>query len=332
MNAAAANDDDASRLVVERLRAGPLSNFGMRLGPGLHVVLGRESEGTRELVSVVVGSSAPRSGTVRIAGRDPRRSPDLRRRVAVLCAEELVFPSKTVREAVQVGLEARGIAASAEQALAAARLQSFGSRNPRTLSGGERRSVAAAIAFCIEKPLVAALHEPLAYLPGIPPSEVTARIARWLEQGACVLCTTSSPRAAHALGGVAWLLDHGQLVRRIAAADAESFAPKSAAMLRVRTPTPRELVARLADHPEVSALILDEGREPNEVGVKGPDPAALALAVCQAALDNRITITAIHPVLPALDVTYAASAGELRGAFDAAYRAAFEPHREERPA
>jgi ABC-type multidrug transport system ATPase subunit len=312
-------------LNLERVRLGFLSDCTLAIESGLHVILGAPSDGTRELIDALAGSAAPHSGKVRILGQDPRRAPSIRKQLACLRAEEELFPSRTLGQAVESALLARGVDVSAEAALSSVGLSRWAQRDPRGLLPAERRSVAACIAFAMQKPLLAILHEPLAYLPGISADRVQAQIRTWLEQERVVVCTTSSSRAAHALGGTVWLMNRGQVLRGIAAAEAIAFAPGGSLTLLVRTRSPRELARALAKNSAISALNLDEAKLPFEVRVQGSDASAVALAVCQALVDEKIDALAIVPVVPDLELAQAANVGYLRGAYESGYRAAFGP-------
>jgi ABC-2 type transport system ATP-binding protein len=312
-------------LSIQRVRHGALADASLELGPGLAVVLGAESLGTLDLVDLVVGDAAPRSGRVRIAGRDPRRSPESRRAMASLVAHEELFPARTVLDAVTLALRACGSALPASEALERCGLGGWSKSDPRALSAAERRSVAACVAFTREKPVLAILHEPLARLPGIADGVVVSSIERWIGGGALVLCTTSSPAAAYELGGGVWFLDRGQLVRVIDGTLPFEFAPGSVTTLLVRTNQPRELARALSAQPSVTSVTWNDVSQPYEICVQGGDAAEVALVLCRTAAAQRISITAILPALPDLAMTQAATAGYLRGAYDAAYRAALQP-------
>jgi len=319
-------------LTFERASAGTLNHCNLTLTPGLHVILGHEREGTRDIVELAAGACPPRSGVVRVQGRAPHRTPELRRRMVSLRHHEQLFPSKTVLEAVRIALAARGLAIAPEQTLERAHIARWADRPPASLDARECRSVAACIALNVESPLLAALHEPLAYLPGLSAALLSERIANWVEQGALVICTTSSPTSARALGGHVWLLDRGRLLPHTAGASAWPIVPGQQTVLLVRTPAARALAAALSHVEEVAAVAFDETHHTSEVRVQGPDPKRLALALTRAARAHGIPVLAIVPSLPDIEFTRAANAGYLRAAYDAAYRSAqLQPQAERSP-
>ncbi len=137
-------------------------------------LLGPNGAGKSTLVRLVAGLLAPARGSVRLAGRDPARTP--RREVARTCAlvpqePRLTWPF-TVREVVMMGRAPRqGLLAlpgpldhgAVEGALRACDLVELADRRIDALSGGERRRVFFARALA-QEPRVLLFDEPTAFL------------------------------------------------------------------------------------------------------------------------------------------------------------------------
>lgn len=306
-------------LSLQRASAGALRHCTMTLEPGLHVILGNEQDGTGDLVELASGSHAPRSGSVQVRGQSPHRTPAVRREIASLRQSEALFPVRTAGEALRIALAARGVPVTAEQALAQARLTHWTARTLSKLEPAEQRTLAACVALTHPKPALAVLHEPLAYLPGFSAELMTERIASWIAAGCLVVCTTSSPATAQALGGKAWILERNGVVRPILAPSSIELAPGQTTTLSIRTPGARELAAALSRAPGVTAAAFDEGLQRGQVRVQGADPRALSLTLARVAREIGVPIEAIVPSAPDLELTRAASAGYLRAAYDAAY-------------
>lgn len=309
-------------IVAEALTAPPLSACSFAMPAGLHVVLASPTVEISVLIAIVAGVIKPRSGRLRISERDPRRSPELRRRIASLLAHEELPALPDVATAVTQALLARDTQVTAIRALELAGIASWAKRATKNLSRSEARSVALAVALTSEQPLVCAFHEPLADIPGIDRERVHARLTSWAEEGVCVLCTTSSTRDANDLGGNLWFFDGGRILSRVSGPLARTSARASGLALLVRTPNARDLAAALASEPALASVSWDETRGPGELLVYGPDPHALALAIVRVTRSRQIPITAIMPVLPGSELLLAANSGYLRGAYDAAYRTA----------
>jgi ABC-type taurine transport system ATPase subunit len=306
-------------LSLQAANAGALRRCTLKLQPGLHVVLGREQDGTGDLVELVAGSRAPRSGSVTVLGRPPHRSPAVRRETTVLRQVEELFPARTVGEALRIALAARGVPVTAEQALDDAGLRHWSPRAPEKLDAAERRTLAACLALTGQKPALAALHEPLAYLPALSPELMIRRITSWVAEGCLVLCTTSSPSTAQRLGGSIWILEQGGAVRPIAAPSSDELAPGQPATLLIRTAGARELAAALSRITGVTAAAFDETLHHAQLRVQGHDARLLSQTVVRVARELGVVLEAIVPGAPDLELTRAANAGYLRAAYDAAY-------------
>lgn len=309
-----------TELSLQRASAGSLGHCTLSFPPGLHVVLGHEREGSADLVDLISGSRAPRSGSVRVGGAAPHRSPALRLRLVALRREEELFPARSVGEAVGIALAARGLALTAAGVLDRFRLSQWAARRVSKLDWRERRVVALCIALSVEQPVLAVFHEPLAYLPGLSPELVTSRIASWVARGCLVVCTTSSPTAAQVLGGTVWMLERGS-VRPVLSSGGIEPLPGYAVTLLIRTPRARELAAALSGAPGITAAGFDEALQRSQVRVQGSDPT-LGLTIARVARELDVPIEAMVPSLPDLEVTRAANAGYLRATYEAAYHRA----------
>lgn len=310
-----------SVLELSAISEGALVALELSLDAGVHVVLGAPADGTRELIAVATGLARPRRGGVRVAGREPHASPEVRRRTASLLAEERLIPAATVSASVARALSIAGERKCAPaDVLGAAGLGSWADRPPASLDAAELRAVALAVALARDKPVLVALHEPLC-VPGVPRQLVLDRVARLAEEGACVLCTTASAGDGTALSSSLLLLDRGRLVRQAAPLPVE-LAPGSVPDFVVRSDDPRRLAAELAGEAAVTGVDWDQQQSPGAIRVRGADPAELALAIARVAISRSIHISTLSATLPTLDVVRGASAGLERAAYEQAYRRA----------
>jgi ABC-type multidrug transport system ATPase subunit len=310
-------------LVFDRVSAPPLVGVSFELGPGTHVLLGTPEDGTHAAIAVAAGAVAPRAGRVSLGGADPRRSPAARRRIGSLLELEELPPAARVVDAVRAALALHGSAGDPAAALASVGLEAWAARATRKLSPRERRSVALAIALGVDGPLLLALSEPLADVPGIDRRAARDAIATRSRQ-AVVLCATASVRDALELGGTTLVLHRGRIVRTLAGATSPDLAPRQTAELVLSTDDARALAGALAEVPSVSSACWNDREAPGQLTVRGDDLERLALGVVRAARDAGIRIHALGPALPSVLEVKAASAGVARAAYDEAYRLAAE--------
>ena len=273
-------------LDFELVSDGALSRLSAAFAVGAHVVLGTELGGTSTLVELAAGLVRPSAGRVTVDGRAPYSHADLRRRVASLCAAEALPPARHVSGALGLALRARGDARSPASVLEAAGLAHFAPRRPTELSAREACAVALALALSHPAPLLIALFEPLALADLVSEAFVLEALTRLAGAGAIVLSTASRVEDATRLGGQMSALERGIWLPAAALP-----APRGPVTLRVHTPEPRRLAARLAEAPDVSAVEWAGGRE---LLVRGTDLEQVASHVVKSARAEAIRIDALR--------------------------------------
>lgn len=310
-----------SRVELSKVFSKHLAGADLVLEPGLHVLLGTPADGTGELVRLLAGLDRPHRGTVRVDGRDPYVDPQARQHIGCLLDAETQGDEQTVRQAVRRCLLARGLRHAPEEVLAPVGLEAWTDRAVADLDADEQRSVALAVALATPDPLLMALADPLARVPGASRAAIRDALHAAARAGAVVVCATPSIPSAVELGGGVVLLEAGRFTRRLAPSAATGLVPGLALELVVETREPRALAAALANEPAVSTLRFDIREARHVVRVRGDDVERVSLAVARAAVERSIVIEALHAEAPALELATAASGALQRAAYDAAYRA-----------
>ena len=131
-------------------------------------LLGPSGCGKTTLLRSIAGLVEPSDGTIAIKGRFINDVPIHKRNIGLVFQNYALFPHKTIFDNVAFGLKYRkfdkqAVARKVETALAAVRLEGFGTRMPSQLSGGQQQRVALARALVIEPDLLL-LDEPLSAL------------------------------------------------------------------------------------------------------------------------------------------------------------------------
>ncbi len=134
----------------------------------LLALVGASGSGKTTTLRITAGYEVPDSGRVILDGRDITSLPPQDRQFGMVFQHYALFPHMSVEENVAFGLEARRIGRAerlkkARGALASVGLESAGSRQIQSLSGGEQQRVALARALVIE-PKALLLDEPLSNL------------------------------------------------------------------------------------------------------------------------------------------------------------------------
>ncbi len=290
-----------TRLSLDLVSHAELARVSAALLSGTHVVLGTERDGTDTLVRLCAGFMQPSAGRVTIDDRTPFSHAALRRSTGALFAEEHLPPARDVLRSLTLALRARHDTRSAATVLDAAGLAPLASRRVSDLAPRETRALALALALSHPKPTLLALFEPLALIGFLSEAFILQALTRHAADGAVVLATASRVEDTARLSGATHALERGLWLDSAAARP-----PLSQVTLRVHTPEPRRLAARLSEAPDVSAVEWAGGRE---LLVRGSDLERLAAHVVASARSEAISIDALRYDPPGLDALAAARAG-----------------------
>lgn len=188
-----------------------IADISIDLANGAYgVVIGPAGAGKTTLLETIAGLIRPRSGRVVVAGRDVTAEPPESRALAIVYQHAYLFPHLSVRQNIAYGAGDPKLVADYADRFGVAAL---GSRDVRSLSGGERQLVALARALASE-PRVLLLDEPFAALD--PRTRAAARRALKVvhaERALTVLHVTHDFAEAGSLGDLAVLIDRGRVVQ-----------------------------------------------------------------------------------------------------------------------
>lgn len=199
-----------------------IRGFTLSVEPGEVVVLvGRSGAGKSTVLKLVNRVLLPRSGMVRVEGRDTREwhSIQLRRRIGYVLQEIGLFPHMTVEENVGLVPRLERWPADRIRARAASLLElvglppgTFASRWPSELSGGQRQRVGVARALAVDPPILL-MDEPFGALDPVTRVELQREFARIQRQlKTTVILVTHDMAEAFTLAGRIGVVDAGALV------------------------------------------------------------------------------------------------------------------------
>ena len=303
-----------SELTLQSVWSPPLKNLSASFGPGMHVLLGAEADGTADVIELCAGVRLPRRGRVALDGEVPGGSPSARRQIASLLPNESWTLAGSISSWLEELSQLRG-----SRALEAARRfcpELEPGRSLASLSGVERRELALAAALGEPTPKLVALHEPLAAARGGAVARVLERLQA-LALEVPVLVATRSVADARRCGGRLLVLERGVLVRGPSDAWPSAMTPGLRVELWVECDAPRRLLAQLATSPEVEQASFD-GRAGGRIELRGNDLERLALAVTRAALAAGVELRQLRAATPDLETVHGASAGLAHAAYRAA--------------
>jgi ABC-2 type transport system ATP-binding protein len=240
-------------------------------------LLGPNGAGKTSTIEILEGLSQPTSGEVRVLGRDWREEPDAIRQRMGVTLQETRFPEKaTVRELVTLfrSFYAQGQEPSA--VLERVSLESKAGSYVETLSGGQQRRLAVAVAL-VGDPELLFLDEPTTGLDPQSRRQLWDVIKHLQGQGRTTLLTTHYMDEAERLCDRVAIVDQGKIIA---------------------LGSPAQLIARLGGEHVVEFGFVDDGRPmwPAEHFARLPSVQASR----QEGDGYALTVTEPHRAIPAL--------------------------------
>jgi ABC-2 type transport system ATP-binding protein len=188
-------------------------------------LLGANGSGKTTLISTVAGLRPPDGGSIRIAGRDPKRA---RREMLIgLAPQELgIYPTLTVRQNLSFFARLSGLGPVAARRRIVETAESLGladllPRRAALLSGGQRRRLHTALAV-LHRPRLLFLDEPTVGADVASRAGILDMVQRLAADGAAVVYTTHYlTELAQLAAGIA-VLHEGRIVARMSVAELQA--------------------------------------------------------------------------------------------------------------
>ena len=183
---------------------------------GIFALIGRNGAGKTTLVRILATELAPTSGTASINGIDVvREDKRLRERIAIVPQEARTISWMTPKQSAMAYLMWRGFVHSeakkrAEDSLGRLKLEKFADKLNRSLSGGTKRKVLAAMVLASEADIIF-LDEPTTGLDPISRKDFW-EILRELARDRFIFLTTHYLEEAEQLADTLGILGGGRLV------------------------------------------------------------------------------------------------------------------------
>jgi osmoprotectant transport system ATP-binding protein len=213
----------ASSLALDRVSvSGRIHDVTLHVAPGESVaLLGRSGAGKTTILRLINGLVTPDSGVVSIDDQplEPHQLVQRRRAIGTILQAPALFPHRTVAQNIATVPELLGWAAprirgATEKILDELSMPfaTFGSRLPRSLSGGEQQRVAIARAMLAEPPLLLC-DEPFSALDPIVRRELQSAFIALRDEGdVTMLFVTHDVAEALRVARRIVLIDDGRIV------------------------------------------------------------------------------------------------------------------------
>ena len=243
-----------------------LRGVDLEVGSGeLVALLGRNGAGKTTAVNVLLGQRRPDQGTARLFGRNPTE-PAARVLVGVT-PQQTAFPQNLkAREVVDLVQAHYPEPSSGERLLERFGLGDLGRRAAGSLSGGQQRRLALALAFA-GNPKAVFLDEPTTGVDVEARHNLWTGIRSFVDVGGTVLLTTHYLEEAEALASRIVVIDRGSIIAEGSVSEITATAGLSQVRLRA------DVLPELA-----SAVRVEHNNGTNVIHTANPDALVQELA------------------------------------------------------
>jgi energy-coupling factor transport system ATP-binding protein len=230
---------EVARLGVRRGRIEALRRVDLSVAPGETVALmGRNGAGKSTLLGSVVGMVEPASGTVRVGGLTPHRTPpaELVRRVALVPQEprDLLYADTVGAECAAADADSGAAPGTCRELVSSLLPGVADDTHPRDLSEGQRLALALAIVLTARPPLLL-LDEPTRGLDYAAKARLVAVLRGLAAEGHGIVLATHDVELAAEIADRVVILAGGEAVADGPTADvvvsSPAFAPQVAKIL-----------------------------------------------------------------------------------------------------
>jgi ABC-2 type transport system ATP-binding protein len=233
-----------------------LSGLTANIGRGLTSLLGPNGAGKSSLIRIMCGLTSPSQGSVRVLGKDPRSSGEVRKVIGLVPQQERLPPGVNALEFVAMAASLEGMAdpsAAARKAIETVELDPNDGRHLSSYSKGMRQRVKIAQAI-VHEPRILILDEPLNGLDPRQRSRMAQLFIRLGEEDRCVLVSSHVLEEVQELSSTVLVLAEGKL-----AAEGDFHAIRQLLddrphRIRLRSSDPLRLASGLMGSGTVSAV------------------------------------------------------------------------------
>jgi ABC-2 type transport system ATP-binding protein len=233
-----------------------LSGLTATIGRGLTSLLGPNGAGKSSLIRIMCGLTSPSQGSVRVLGKDPRSSGEIRKVIGLVPQQERLPPGVNALEFVAMAASLEGMpdpAGAARKAIETVELDPNDGRHLSSYSKGMRQRVKIAQAI-VHGPRILILDEPLNGLDPRQRSRMAQLFIQLGEEDRCVLVSSHVLEEVQELSSTVLVLAEGKL-----AAEGDFHAIRQLLddrphRIRLRSSDPLRLASGLMGSGTVSAV------------------------------------------------------------------------------
>ena len=273
-----------------------LNNLSLSLPPGVIGLLGPNGAGKSTLLQLATGQLRPSQGEVRVLGHRPWNNPGLNRLIGLCPEQDAFFEWMSGRKflttcGLLAGLGRRGAREAAERSLELVRMTAAADRAISGYSKGMRQRIKLAQAM-LHDPRVLFLDEPLTGTDPVGRRETLDIIAGLGERARTVLVSSHVFHEVQSITRSIVLINRGRLVAWGDVRQIRDLIDTHPHRIVLRSPSVRELAAKLVRHEDVVGIELR--RDDGAVVVETRSPDRFYARLPELALEGDTPIDEVY--------------------------------------
>ncbi len=279
-----------------------VSEVTIGIGPGVTGLLGPNGAGKTTLMRVVAGLQRPSQGDISVLGENPRKTPAVYKKMALVPEDEAVYERLTAREFITLAARLAKVddyISATEEVLSIVDLRDSADRQLGGFSKGMRQRAKVAAAL-VSDPEVLLLDEPL---NGADPVQRAALIKLFQELGEKGRTVIVS---SHVLAEVERMAD-----RVIAMVDGRLAAVGSVETIRsAMTDRPRQIFVDCSNPRRLAAALIETSGvigahlSGSQLRIEASDAGAVAAALPVLAVESGVSMTRLEPADESLESVF----------------------------
>jgi ABC-2 type transport system ATP-binding protein len=245
------------------------------IGPGITALLGMNGAGKSTLLRLITGQLQPTTGSVTVFGHQPFANPDVFKHIGYCPEIDNFYEYLSGREFVRYMARLNGYSAAeakqrAEEMIARVGMTDRAGKKIKGYSKGMRQRIKLAQAM-VHDPDIILLDEPLNGLDPVARHEFLSVLESLAAQGKTILVSSHILYEVEQMTRSILLLHRGRLLATGDLQVIRNLIDKYPHKIRIETPEPRKVAAKLTEMANVVSAKIDEKNHEVQLEVRDPN-------------------------------------------------------------